>query len=164
MTVIVGPVAPGEDGPIPVVVGPADHLSDPLPGPGGGFDSVYEDEETRDGAARRVIRVATDTYGEGLDLARRCASQAMRRLGDLGGGLRPDEIELQVSITLDAGLAAVVKAGAEAQLQVTFRWQPGGAEAPAVLQAGGPGDGPGAGPESRPVVDPAPGTAAGATP
>ncbi|MGW2057580.1 CU044_2847 family protein [Streptomyces sp. NPDC001840] len=146
MTVVVGPVPPGEDGPIPVVVGRGEHL----PGPGGmpgpvpgsgyesGYDSVYEDEVTRDGAAQRVIRVATDVYGDGLDLARRCASQAMRRLGDLGDGLRPDEIELQVSVTLDAGMAAVVKAGAEAQLQVTFRWQPGG-QAPAVVSVSGPG-------------------------
>ncbi|MFJ2175182.1 CU044_2847 family protein [Streptomyces sp. NPDC087851] len=123
MTVIVGPVAPGEDGPIPVVVGPAGQPARTA----GEFDSVYEGEETRDGAARRVLRVAADSYGDGLDLARRCASQAMRRLGDLGEGLRPDEIELQVSITLDAGagLPAVVKAGAEAHLQLTFRWQPG---------------------------------------
>ncbi|MFE7124274.1 CU044_2847 family protein [Streptomyces sp. NPDC057617] len=152
MTVVVGPVAPGEDGPIPVVVGRGEHL----PGPGGmpgpvpgsgyesGYDSVYEDEVTRDGAAQRVIRVATDVYGDGLDLARRCASQAMRRLGDLGDGLRPDEIELQVSVTLDAGMAAVVKAGAEAQLQVTFRWQPGG-PAPAVVSVSGPGSGPAVG-------------------
>ncbi|MFB7273006.1 CU044_2847 family protein [Streptomyces sp. NPDC056244] len=150
MTVVVGPVAPGEDGPIPVVVGRGEHL----PGPGGmpgpvpgsgyesGYDSVYEDEVTRDGAAQRVIRVATDVYGDGLDLARRCASQAMRRLGDLGDGLRPDEIELQVSVTLDAGMAAVVQAGAEAQLQVTFRWQPGGpapGPAPAVVSVSGRG-------------------------
>ncbi|MFE3829180.1 CU044_2847 family protein [Streptomyces sp. NPDC059092] len=123
MTVIVGPVAPGEDGPIPVLVGP---VGQPV-GPAGEFDSVYADEETRAGAAGRVLRVAADRYGDGLDLARRCASQAMRRLGDLGEGARPDEIELQVSITLDAGagLPAVVKAGAEAHLQFTFRWQPG---------------------------------------
>lgn len=89
-------------------------------------DSLYDLEETRDGgAARRALGAAGDLYGEGLDLARRCASQAMRRLGDLGEGLRPDEVELQVGITFEAGMAAVVKAGAEAQIQVTFRWQPG---------------------------------------
>ncbi|MFE7328729.1 CU044_2847 family protein [Streptomyces sp. NPDC057565] len=121
MTVIVGPVAPGEDGPIPVVVDGETYGSAPAPG----VDAFYEDEEARDGAAQRVIRATRDTYGDGLDLARRCASQAMRRLGDLGNGLRPDEIELQVGITFEAGMAAVVKAGAQAQIQVTFRWQPG---------------------------------------
>ncbi|MGW2557919.1 CU044_2847 family protein [Streptomyces sp. NPDC001514] len=112
---------PGEDGPIPVLVG---HAGQPVMETGSA-DDIYADGETREGAAQRVLQVARDSYTEGLDLARRCASQAMRRLGDLGEGMRPDEIELQVSITLDAGMAAVVKAGAEAQLQVTFRWQPG---------------------------------------
>ncbi|MFC9430828.1 CU044_2847 family protein [Streptomyces sp. NPDC056987] len=135
MTVIVGPVVPGEDGPIPVVVGPAGQPA----GPDGEFDAVYADEETRDGAARRVLRVAADRYGDGLDLARRCASQAMRRLGDLGEGVRPDEIELQVSITLDAGggLPAVAAAGAEAHLQFTFRWQPGDPGDPTAGAAAG---------------------------
>ncbi|SCG03342.1 MULTISPECIES: CU044_2847 family protein [unclassified Streptomyces] len=144
MTVIVGPVAPGEDGPIPVVVdmrGPG-YAAGAAGDPAAVYDAVYEDEDTRDGAAQRVLRVARDSYGEGLDLARRCASQAMRRLGDLGEGLRPDEVELQVSITLDAGMAAVVKAGAEAQLQITFRWQPG---APDAGSAGGPAGGPASG-------------------
>ncbi|MFD7893476.1 CU044_2847 family protein [Streptomyces sp. NPDC059743] len=152
MTVIVGPAAPGEDGPIPVVVdmrGPG-YAAGPAGGPAAAYDAVYEDEDTRDGAAQRVLRVARDSYGEGLDLARRCASQAMRRLGDLGEGLRPDEVELQVSITLDAGMAAVVKAGAEAQLQITFRWQPGAAPA-AVAGA-------------APTGEQASGAAAGATP
>ncbi|MET8416559.1 CU044_2847 family protein [Streptomyces sp. NPDC005134] len=115
----------GEDGPIPVVV---DAEAYTRPGtPADDVDSLYDARETRDGAgaARRALGTAGDLYGEGLDLARRCASQAMRRLGDLGYGLRPDEVELQVGITFEAGMAAVVKAGAEAQIQVTFRWQPG---------------------------------------
>ncbi|MGW5271291.1 CU044_2847 family protein [Streptomyces sp. NPDC004044] len=120
-----GSVASGEDGPIPVVV---DAEAYTRPGtPADDVDSLYDDRETRDGAgaARRALGTADDLYGEGLDLARRCASQAMRRLGDLGQGLRPDEVELQVGITFEAGMAAVVRAGAEAQIQVTFRWQPG---------------------------------------
>ncbi|MFE7355663.1 CU044_2847 family protein [Streptomyces sp. NPDC057543] len=124
MAVIVGSVVPGEDGPIPVVVDAEAYTS--AGGPPTDADSLYDLEETRDGgAARRALGAAGDLYGEGLDLARRCASQAMRRLGDLGEGLRPDEVELQVGITFEAGMAAVVKAGAEAQIQVTFRWQPG---------------------------------------
>ncbi|WP_405984824.1 CU044_2847 family protein [Streptomyces sp. NBC_00872] len=161
MTVIVGPTAPGEDGPIPVVVDTRRYEAVPAEGLDAVYDAVYEDEDTRDGAARRVLQVARDSYGEGLDLARRCASQAMRRLGDLGEGLRPDEIELQVSITLDAGVAAVVKAGAEAQLQITFRWQPGGAGA---APAGGPAGGAAIAPEGGAAGVPAPGTPAGATP
>ncbi|MCX4794949.1 CU044_2847 family protein [Streptomyces sp. NBC_01242] len=124
MAIAVGSVVPGEDGPIPVVVDAEAYTS--AGGPPTDADSLYDLEETRDGgAARRALGAAGDLYGEGLDLARRCASQAMRRLGDLGEGLRPDEVELQVGITFEAGMAAVVKAGAEAQIQVTFRWQPG---------------------------------------
>ncbi|MFJ2703131.1 CU044_2847 family protein [Streptomyces sp. NPDC087428] len=115
-------MAPGEDGPIPVVVDAEAYTR--AGSPATDVDSLYDREETRD-AARRALGAAGDLYGDGLDLARRCASQAMRRLGDLGQGLRPDEIELQVGITFEAGMAAVVKAGAEAQIQVTFRWQPG---------------------------------------
>ncbi|MFI6726325.1 hypothetical protein NRF20_15460 [Streptomyces sp. R-74717] len=124
MAVIVGSVVPGEDGPIPVVVDAEAYTRTGAPPVDA--DSLYDLEETRDGgAARRALGAAGDLYGEGLDLARRCASQAMRRFGDLGEGLRPDEVELQVGITFEAGVAAVVKAGAEAQIQVTFRWQPG---------------------------------------
>lgn len=125
MAVVVGSVAPGEDGPIPVVVDAEAYTM--AQAPVSDVDSFYEGAETRDGAgaARRALGAAGDLYGDGLDLARRCASQAMRRLGDLGDGLRPDEVELQVGITFEAGMAAVVKAGAEAQIQVTFRWQPG---------------------------------------
>ncbi|MFG2600943.1 CU044_2847 family protein [Streptomyces sp. NPDC048462] len=125
MAVVVGSVAPGEDGPIPVVVDAEAYTATGAAATD--VDSLYGSEETRDAAAaaRRALGTAGDLYGDGLDLARRCASQAMRRLGDLGQGLRPDEIELQVGITFEAGMAAVVKAGAEAQIQVTFRWQPG---------------------------------------
>lgn len=123
MAVVVGPPAPGEDAPIPVVVD-ADAFA-ATGTPVTDADSLYGSEETRDAAGRRALVAAQDLYGDGLDLARRCASQAMRRLGDLGDGLRPDEVELQVGITFEAGMAAVVKAGAEAQIQVTFRWQPG---------------------------------------
>ncbi|MGW1407455.1 CU044_2847 family protein [Streptomyces sp. NPDC002403] len=125
MAVIIGSTTPGEDGPIPVVVDAETFAADPAPT--GEGESFYSPGETRGGAdaARRVLAGAGDLYGDGLDLARRCAAQAMRRLGDLGEGMRPDEIELQVGITFEAGMAAVVKAGAEAQIQVTFRWQPG---------------------------------------
>ncbi|MEU5367349.1 CU044_2847 family protein [Streptomyces sp. NPDC005925] len=137
MVILVGPVPDGADGPIPVEVdveaGPG---TGAVPGASSadGLDLVYGDEETRDGAGQRVVRVARDVYTEGLDLARRCAAQAVRRFGELPQGLRPDEIEMQLAIKVDAGVAALVKSGAEAQLQLTLRWRtapdapvPGGA-------------------------------------
>ncbi|MGW3411967.1 CU044_2847 family protein [Streptomyces sp. NPDC000888] len=118
MVILVGPVPAGADGPIPVEVD-----TDLDPATADGLDLVYGDEATRAGSGRRVVEVARDVYGDGLDLARRCAAQAVRRFGELEEHLRPDEIELQLSIKVDAGVAALVKSGAEAQLQITFKWQ-----------------------------------------
>ncbi|CAM5584634.1 Trypsin-co-occurring domain-containing protein OS=Streptomyces fumanus OX=67302 GN=GCM10018772_50670 PE=4 SV=1 [Streptomyces fumanus] len=44
-------------------------------------------------------------------------------LRGLEEALRPDEIELQLAIRLDAGVATLVRSGAEAQLQVALRWR-----------------------------------------
>ncbi|WP_329259848.1 HD domain-containing protein [Streptomyces sp. NBC_01478] len=112
----------GQDQQMPIYV-----EVDTAPVPGGLAD-MYDGIDTRESAADRVLAVARDVYGDGLELARRCARQAAGRLHDLGEGLTPDEVELQLSIKLDAELGAfLVKSGAEAQLQVTFRWTPGSA-------------------------------------
>jgi hypothetical protein len=118
VVILVGPVPEGADGPVPVEVDAEVSAS-----AGDGLDLVFGDEETRDGAGQRVVRVAHDVYTEGLDLARRCAAQAVRRFGELEESLRPDEIELQLAIKLDAGVATLVRSGAEAQLQITLRWR-----------------------------------------
>ncbi|MFJ4843956.1 CU044_2847 family protein [Streptomyces sp. NPDC088733] len=78
------------------------------------------------GPAPFVTDIARNVFSDGLEPARRCAQQAATRLGELGHGLTPDEVELQLAIKFDATLGAVLaKSGAEAQLQVTFRWKPG---------------------------------------
>jgi hypothetical protein len=120
VVILVGPAPDGVDGPIPIEV-----ETDLRPAAQDGLDLVYGDEETRDGAAQRVVQVARDAYTDALDLARRCAAQAVRRFGELGEDVRPDEIEMQLAIKVDAGVVALVKSGAEAQLQVTFRWRTG---------------------------------------
>lgn len=125
--ILLGPVPAGADGPIPVEV---DAQVDPSAVDG--LDLVFGGEVTRDGAGQRVVRVARDVYTDGLDLARRCAAQAVRRFGELQEGLRPDEIEMQLAIKIDAGVATLVKSGAEAQLQITLRWQTAPATAPAT--------------------------------
>jgi hypothetical protein len=122
VVILVGPVPAGADGPIAIEVD-----TDLRPASSDGLDLVYGDEETREGAAQRVVQVARDAYTDGLDLARRCAAQAVRRFGELREEVRPDEIEMQLSIKVDAGVAALVKSGAEAQLQITFRWRTSGA-------------------------------------
>ncbi|MEV0220155.1 CU044_2847 family protein [Streptomyces sp. NPDC050704] len=134
MVILVGPVPAGADGPIPIEVD-----TDLGPASPDGLDLVYGDEETRDSPAQRVVQVARDAYTDGLDLARRCAAQAVRRFGDLAEDVRPDEIEMQLSIKVDAGVAALVKSGAEAQLQITFRWQTSGSRGePAPVPQGDP--------------------------
>jgi hypothetical protein len=95
---------------------------------GDGAAGVYDGVDTRANPAARVIEVARDVYGDGLDLARRCAEEAAARFGGFAAATRPAEIEVQLAIKLDASLGAVlVTTGAEAQLQVTFRWTPGDA-------------------------------------
>lgn len=117
MAIVTGAAVEGLDGPIYVEVEAA-----PAPG---GLGEVFNGIDTRGNAAERVLAVTRNVYDDGLELARRCAIQAARRFADLGQELKPDEIELQLSIKLDTELGAVlVKSGAEAQLQVTFRWTP----------------------------------------
>ncbi|MCX5330652.1 CU044_2847 family protein [Streptomyces sp. NBC_00140] len=117
MTIVTRTAVEGLDGPIYVEVDAAPAAD--------GLGEVFEGIDTRGGAADRVLELTRNVYQDGLELARRCAVQAARQLGDLGQGLKPDEVELQLSIKLDAELGAVlVKSGAEAQLQVTFRWTP----------------------------------------
>jgi hypothetical protein len=101
---------------------------------------IYAGRQTRADPAQRVIAIARDVYGDGLDLARRCAEQAAARFDTLAAATAPAEIEVQLAIKLDASLGAgLVQTGAEAQLQVTFRWTPGAR--PAVT-GGGPDHGP----------------------
>jgi hypothetical protein len=91
-----------------------------------GLGEIYGEVGTRAHPAARVMDAGRDIYADGLRLARTLAAQAASRLGDLGDGLGPDEVELQLAIRLDAELGAVlVRSRAEAQLQVTFRWAPG---------------------------------------
>ncbi|MFF7447996.1 MULTISPECIES: CU044_2847 family protein [unclassified Streptomyces] len=119
MAIVTGVASDGLDGPVYVEV-------DGVPATGG-INDVYRGIDTRGNPAERVMTAAREVYTDGLDLARRCARQAADRLGDLGDGLVPDEVELQLSIKLDAELGAIlVKSTAEAQLVVTFRWKPGG--------------------------------------
>jgi hypothetical protein len=86
--------------------------------------SIYGKVETRDRAVEKVIGLSRDVFAEGIDLARRCAERAAQMLKDSTTDLAPDEMELQLAIRLDSEVGAVlVKAGAEAQLQLCFRWK-----------------------------------------
>lgn len=88
-------------------------------------DRLYEDVRARGNGTRRVSEVVHNSYGQALDLAERCARQAAARFNGLADGLRPDEVELQLAIRVEAGTVALAKATAEAQVQLTFKWTPG---------------------------------------
>jgi hypothetical protein len=125
MSIVSGP--PGASGAPPVQVqvevepGPAQQS-----GPAGPAEGVYG--ATRGNPARRVAELSRDVYDDGIALACRCAEVAAARFRALPDGTRPQEVEMQFGIKMDASLGAyVVQSSAEAQLQVTFRWHTGAA-------------------------------------
>ncbi|WP_078491244.1 CU044_2847 family protein, partial [Streptomyces sp. SPB074] len=89
-------------------------------------DSLWDDVRARGNGAERVGAVVRDSYGDALALAERCARQAAARFNALGRAVRPEEVELQLAIRVEAGgTIGLAKSSAEAQLQLTFRWAPG---------------------------------------
>lgn len=75
------------------------------------------------GAKEKVIESARDYFADGMAMARNCAVSMAENMRTLGKSVRPDEMELQLAIKLDAEAGAVLtKLGAEAQLQVTLKW------------------------------------------
>ncbi|MYR30221.1 MULTISPECIES: CU044_2847 family protein [unclassified Streptomyces] len=89
-------------------------------------DGLWDDVRARGNGAQRVGTVVRDSYGDALDLAERCARQAAARFNALGRAVRPEEVELQLAIRVEAGgTIGLAKSTAEAQLQLTFRWAPG---------------------------------------
>ncbi len=86
--------------------------------------SIYAEIETRAEPAQKVITLARDVFGEGVELARSCAARVAQGLANLPDAMRPDEFELQLAIKLDSEVGAVIaKARAGAQLQVSMRWK-----------------------------------------
>jgi hypothetical protein len=74
-------------------------------------------------SAEKVVEAARDYFGEAVELAKNCASSLAANLQSLGKTSRPNEIQVQLAIKIDAEAGAVLtKLGAEAQLQVTMKW------------------------------------------
>jgi len=75
------------------------------------------------GAKETVVESARDYFADGMALARHCAAAMVESMQALGAAVRPDEVELQLAIKLDAQAGAVLtKLSAEAQLQVKLKW------------------------------------------
>ena len=79
--------------------------------------------ETRGATSEKVIETARDYFADGMELARNCAASMVANMEGMGSAVRPDEVEMQLAIKLDAQAGAVLtKIGAEAQLQVKLKW------------------------------------------
>ena len=88
-------------------------------------DALYDDIRTRGraGQARDPHHLVRGAYGPALELAEEAVRQAARRFAALGRAVRPDEIEMQFGVTVKGeGTVGIAKAGAEAQIRFTFRW------------------------------------------
>ena len=79
----------------------------------------------RGNAGKKVIEAAKDLFGDGLALTRNCAAKVIESVNQMGDNIKPNEFEMKLSITLDsdAGVPILVKAGAEAQMEVTMKWK-----------------------------------------
>ena len=75
--------------------------------------------------AERVIESAEDLFGDGLKLAKNCATKVADSIDSMDDRIRPEQVEVQLAIKLDSEIGAVLaKASAGAQMQVTLRWSP----------------------------------------
>jgi NTP-dependent ternary system trypsin peptidase co-occuring protein len=84
---------------------------------------VYGDESTRD-VREKVVKLTRPLFSEALDLLGSCAAEVKQRLAAMPDATRPDEVELQFAVRLDAKFgAAIVEATSGAQLQVVLRWR-----------------------------------------
>jgi hypothetical protein len=84
---------------------------------------VYSGETTRD-VREKVIKLARPLFSEAIDLMQSCAVQVRRKMDGFAGADRPDELEIQFAIRLDAKVgAAIAESSGGAQLQVCLRWK-----------------------------------------
>jgi enoyl-CoA hydratase/carnithine racemase len=85
----------------------------------------WDADAVRGTRAEKAVEVATDLLDDAVELARACAAKFSAGLADIKKDARsPDEVSLEIGITMDAQFGAVLaKARAGAQLQVTLTWQ-----------------------------------------
>jgi len=87
--------------------------------------SAWDADSVRGNRADKAVEVATDLLDDAVELARACAMKFSAGLAGLKEGARaPDEVSLELGITMDVEFGAVLaRARAGAQLQVTLTWQ-----------------------------------------
>ena len=88
----------------------------------GDVSDFYADEATR-ALSDKVVKLARPLFAEAVDLVKACAVEVWEKLDDLPDEKRPDQIELQFAVKLDAKVgASIAEAATGAQLQVCLRW------------------------------------------
>lgn len=64
-----------------------------------------------------------DLFGESVDVARACAARAASSFGTLSEAVRPDEVEVKLSLQLDGQLGPILTRGGEGHVELTLRWK-----------------------------------------
>ena len=83
--------------------------------------SPYTD--LRESRGEQVLKTTGELFDSALKLVRNCSSRVVNGIEQLGHEYRPDAVEMQLAIRLDAQLGAILtKASAGAQMQVTLKW------------------------------------------
>ncbi|WP_405150553.1 hypothetical protein OG589_18045 [Sphaerisporangium sp. NBC_01403] len=86
------------------------------------LSDIYDEEATRS-VREKVMKLAEPLFSEAVDLVRSCAAEVKRKLDEMPEDTRPDELELQFAVKLDAKVgAAIVESTSGAQLQISMRW------------------------------------------
>jgi hypothetical protein len=86
------------------------------------LDEIYGPH--RGEKAEKVLNAAGGLFNDGLRLARSCAVEAVQAMDEAAEAAKPQELQIQLAIKLDAEVGAVLaKSSAGAQLQVTMTWR-----------------------------------------
>lgn len=65
---------------------------------------------------------AKEAFQKAMGLIHTCAVQVAHTVQNIPEKVRPSACEVQLSVKLSTGIAALVNASSEAQLQVTLKW------------------------------------------
>jgi hypothetical protein len=83
---------------------------------------LYEGIDTEDELRGPGLPNAQDAFKKAMDLIHACAEQIAHTIQKIPEKTRPAACEVQLSVKLSAGVAALVNTSSEAQLQVTLKW------------------------------------------
>lgn len=82
------------------------------------YEGISPDEQLRGPG----IPDAKEAFQKAMGLIHTCAVQVAQTVQSIPEKVRPSACEVQLSVKLSTGIAALVNASSEAQLQVTLKW------------------------------------------